>query len=187
VHQSLDGDRLAVPGQAMENDSTLKVSAQSIRSKLYIVVAYFPWHCKRLVVIFAVEKALDIVDKLKLHLRVENHVFPPAGLHILPKPVVLLPIASIVDPYLLVNLRLMLGRGHDELVRYSRPAVYNIARNPRIEDIVVLHSGILTLPVVDDIYQEIPTFPVVTIPPELDLVLQASFTPPTISVQLVGP
>ena len=81
------------------------MSAYQIPSKLGVVFTYLPRYCKRFVVLLAVEKPFDIVDELELHLAVEDHIVPLASLHVLPKPVVLRPITSIIYSNLLIDLR----------------------------------------------------------------------------------
>ena len=63
---------------------------------------------------------------MKLHLIIEDHVFPLATLHVLPELVVFAPIPSIIQPYLFFDLGQTLGGGSDKVVHGLGPPIYNI-------------------------------------------------------------
>ena len=89
----------------MKNNPTLACQLNKSQLMLGVILTYLPGYCKRFVVLLAVEKPFDIDDELELHLAVENHIVPVASLHVLPKPVVLRPITTIIYPNLLIDLR----------------------------------------------------------------------------------
>ena len=89
----------------MENNPTLACQLNKSQLKLGVILTYLPEYCKRFVVLLAVENPFDIADELELHLAVEDHIVPIASLHVLPKPVILRPITTILYPNLLIDLR----------------------------------------------------------------------------------
>lgn len=89
----------------MKNNPTLGYQLNKSQLKLGVILTYLPEYCKRFVVLLTVENPFDIADELELHFAVEDYIVPIASLHVLPKPVILRPITTILYPNLLIDLR----------------------------------------------------------------------------------